>query len=267
MSEASKHSEKIAVALYDWLWAEFIISGQSRNKYLDAKADKPEEAQKRYDDMRSKLALPYEDDLNWAAQKDKSHQQQRVPVWVELFEETSAGDLKADFYAAQAMFAPLMTVSGSFRAQCYIEASTPVEYTFARSEAIGVDIEKPIYEQLIQRNAGRNFSSAELSFNGLKKAFDYAYGQTEAYFRGMSARLASGADESAYNSLSVTAMKKSQVSHIKLATDCVIMAAKLRKGEAEAVPFLEPVSISDQSNNTFYPLRQRVNWLADVSTS
>jgi hypothetical protein len=61
-------------------------------------------------------------------------------------------------------------------------------------------------------------------------------------------------------------MKKSQINHIQLATDCVIMAAKLRRGELEAVPFLEPRSISDVSDNTYYPLRKRVNWVEVVAS-
>jgi hypothetical protein len=101
-----KAAEQIAGAFYDWLWAEFISSGEGRNKYLDAKDKNPEIAQKKFDDFRGRLSLPYDNDDNWAAHKDRGHQQQRVPMWVDTFEETSGGDPKADFYAAQAMFAP-----------------------------------------------------------------------------------------------------------------------------------------------------------------
>lgn len=261
MSELSGYSEQISEVFYDWLWGEFISSAEGHNRYLDARAKTPEEARKKFDDFRKRLALPYDDDNNWAAQKDKSHQQQRVPVWADLFESTSDSHQNADYYAAQAMFAPLMTASGSYRTQCYLESANPTEYLALRSKVTGIDIEEAIAERLHERSVRRDFSAAKISFDGLRRQFDYAYTQTEVYFRGMSARL--GKDIKEYNagSLSDEAMKKSQRLHIKLATDCVIMAAKLRRGELEAVPFLEPISITDQSGSAYYPLRKRVNWL------
>jgi hypothetical protein len=261
-----KAAEQIAGAFYDWLWAEFISSGEGRNKYLDAKDKNPEIAQKKFDDFRGRLSLPYDNDDNWAAHKDRGHQQQRVPMWVDTFEETSGGDPKADFYAAQAMFAPLMTASGSYRAQCYLEASSPADYLFRRSLTTSVDIEKAVIERIEERCGKEGFSEADISFSGLKRTFHVAYKLTENYFRRMSAWTDYDSDGFHSNPAAAESMKKSQINHIQLATDCVIMAAKLRRGELEAVPFLEPRSISDVSDNTYYPLRKRVNWVEVVAS-
>jgi len=267
MSSAPETTELITVAIRDWLEAEVVTSGESRNRYLDASDKDAETAQKKHDDIMKRLALPFDDDNNWVANKHKGHVQQRVPHWIDFFEATADDPTKADFYAAQAGFAPLVSASGSYRVQCYLISKGPSEYAELRSKVAGVDLEKAVGETLKARNAVKSFSAAEISFDGLRKVFDYTYAQTEIYFRGMIARLEHGLDQSGEDSLSVKAMEKSQISFIKLATDCVIMAAKLRKGNLAAVPFLEPVSISDQSGNTYYPLAERVDWLKVLSSS
>jgi hypothetical protein len=262
----TQSSELIAQVLDDWLKAEVVTSGESRNKYLDA-ADgitesNPERAQKKFDTMRQELFLPYFDDRNWNAQKDKSHQQQRVPTWVDFFELThTEKDPKEDFFAAQAMFAPLMTTSGAYRVQCYLESDTPGSYIDLRSKGIGVDIECAVSSRLNERLAVINFSAAEISFAGLRQSYLDAYSAITRHIKRINERTAEGMNKKKATAETISDMKISQVDHIQLVTDCVIMAAKLRKGELEAVPFLEPVSISDQSGKTHYPLREPVNWL------
>ena len=259
-------AENIASVFDDWLKAEVVTSGESRNKYLDPQGGDPEKIGAKFRLIRAQLAKPYDDDKNWAAQKDKSHQQQRVPLWAEFFEATAEGHSEADWYAAQAMFAPLMTVSGSYRTECYLSSYSAEDYTDLRARGIGIDIEEAVSKSLEKQEVKKSFTASTITFSGLKRAYDYAYAQTEANFRALSARI--GRPSVGYDpyTRSIQGMRESQFRHIQLATDCVIMAAKLRHGELEAVPFLEPVSITDQSRLTHYPLHEPVNWLEVLRT-
>jgi hypothetical protein len=249
----------VSNAFYDWLAAEVVTSGEGRNKYLDAKVEKTEDAKKRFSDLRRRIALPYDNEENWNAQKDKGHRN-RWPFWLEAAEITSDGDSQADFASARLLFAPLMTISGAYRMQSYLESDDPEEYLARRSEVIGVDMEDVVASQISERVPGLEFSAAQISFDSLKKRFDYAYGQNEVAIRAMAARLGSGTDDINGESLSVRSMMRSQIDYLKLATDCVLLAAKLRHGKPGMVPFLEPVSISDQSGEVYYPLAEPVDW-------
>jgi|SRR3989344_3783001 len=241
-------AEKISQSFYDWLKAEVVTSGESRNRYLD-----------NFDEVRRRMALPYDDDDNWNSQKDKSHQQ-RLPGWLQTYELSSAGDSEAEFCSARVLFAPLMSISGAYRSECYLKAQDQEEYIKLRSQAIGVDLEQTAFYHLRENMPDGNFSKAELSIEALKNRFYQTYSKGEARIREMNDGLLIGYGIGESNSKSVQEMHRTQYDHTRLAIDCLIMAAKLRKGDVKAAPFLEPVSISDQSGKTHYPLKSPVNW-------
>jgi hypothetical protein len=256
VKKVDAYSEQIAQALDNWLKAEVVISGESRNSYLDASDQDRQVAEQTFADMRARFALPYDVDRNWNAAKDKSHQG-RWPGWLQGY----TVEPKNEIATAQIGFAPLMSISGAYRSQCYIQASDQSDYLARRVNGIGIDIEAEVNAQLSEVLYRGNFKGSKISFDGLTRLFDYTYAQGEIGIRAMIARLQRGYDLGEEDSRSVESMKSTQRRQVQLATYCIALAAKNRGGNLEAVPFLEPISISDQSGEPHYPLGQEVHWL------
>lgn len=79
---------KISKSFYDWLAAEVVSSGVD-NTYLDD-----------FTQAREKLALDYESNENWAAEKQKGHLNRLQKIWWPEFAE----DPQSDKASAQLVF-------------------------------------------------------------------------------------------------------------------------------------------------------------------
>ncbi|MBX4197252.1 hypothetical protein KW801_01700 [Candidatus Saccharibacteria bacterium] len=234
MNELNTSSERIAAATYEWLKAEINNSAEDRNSYLD-----------NFDLMRSKLCLGYEDDDNWSAKKDRDHIG-RLPILYEGF-VAGIGTPDADITAARMLLAPLMFLSGNYRVQSYIQAKDQQSYLSRRGKVIDIDLEGAIYSRLadILPNDG-DFTKAWITVEGLNRRMEIAAHIGQTAMREVHGRLQDGLDFGQPHSFSVHKLKDSQYSWAGFAADVASLAAKLRDGELDAVPYPEPKSITDQ---------------------
>lgn len=231
-------SQIISGAFYNWLQAEVETSGGDRNEYLND-----------FEEMRRRLTLGYEHPDNWAVTKHQSHMD-RYPVWWEAF----ALDPSDDYQSARILFNALMQVSGMYRDQCYIQASDQEDYLARRAKIVGINPQQPVALGLrvLVPETG-DFSLADLEIESLDERRKEAMVIGELAVKKMCERLFHKDDLGAQDSVSVRETMSAQYSWLSFATDCVVLAAKIRKGELGAVPFLEAKSISDDPK-VIYPL-------------
>lgn len=231
----------ISGAFFGWLKGEVISSDVEVNTYL---AD--------FDEAQRRLCLGYDNDYNWTASKDKSHLD-RLPKWWEAYAE----DPTNDYQSARVLFASLMFVPGAYRNQCYIQAQNAAQYGQRRSKAIGINLQRTIIDHLatVLPRSG-NFSHADINLELLNtRRIKVATGVGETATKSMIDRLEAGLDLGQEKSPAVETMLDAQREWIAFATDCVALAAKIRRGELAKVPFLEPKSISaDPPPKVIYPL-------------
>jgi hypothetical protein len=240
--------KQISNAFYGWLSAEVKSSGID-NTYLDD-----------YTEARRRLALGYNTDENWSAEKQESHLNRLEKIWWPPFVEQPQDDEQS----ANIEFSSLMFVSGAYRIQCYVQSQTPEEYDARRGKAIGINMRQVVVEHLanILPPSG-NFSHAnivlqsrntgETTLEDRKQAIVSEIGETTV--KNVCERLYSGKDLGLQDSPSVQEMLKAQKGWIEFATDSVALAAKMRRGELAAVPFLEPKSTSAKPvPKVIYPL-------------
>jgi hypothetical protein len=244
-------SSNISAAVYDWLEAEVNSSGVERNSFLDD-----------YESAIRGLRGGWEHPQNFTARKLESHMD-RLPLWYEAF----ALDPKDEYQAARLIFAGLMQVSGSYRNQCYIEATDAEDYIGRRRKIVGVNIQNIVrgrLNELLPKSG--DFNYADLSVEAMEPGINEIAAKTRSEVSAVSYRLNIGYDLGVEGSVAAHKMQEAQSMWLGFTTDCIAIAAKIRMGELEAVPFLEPVSITDQSGKSYYPLREPVDWVQVLSS-
>jgi hypothetical protein len=233
-------SEVVSEALYGWLDAEVKSSGQDLNSYLDDHTHA-------IDGLKSGWEHPD----NSTAQKFISHMD-RFPIWWEAF----AYNPDDDYQAARIMFNGLMQVSGTFRDQCYLQASNNDNYLNSRADAVGVNIYRLVEERLktLLPSPG-DFTNADIDIEKLNEQRTKISDIGEFAIRRICIRANMGYDLEEEDSISVKYMELAQRRWLEFAVDCVAMYAKTRSGNLSAVPFLEPKSISAKpAPKVIYPL-------------
>ena len=261
-TKISGSTRLIGEAFYDWLEAEVITSSTEGdiNTYLN---DFTTIRGGEKDGIKIKGALDggWDDPKNYLARKLEAHNN-RLPHWFEAY--TLAPD--DDYQAARLSFAGLMQVSGAYRDQCYMEAVDGEDYMNKRQQVIGVDIVQSVADRLrhILPKSG-DFSLADVSPESFEDEMKRVSRIGELAVRKMCERARLGFDFSATDTPSSGALRVAQYEWLLLTTDAVALAAKTRGGRLEAVPFLEPRSISEQSDKVpHYPLRPDFPGWAEV---
>lgn len=238
-------SGPVTDVLSNWLRQEIVNADEGRNAYLSD-----------YEDRRNDLFKPFSEPSNFQAQKAKGHYH-RFIQWVTPYKEANLRD--NDWFAARLTFACLMSVSGSYRKQCFFEAEDENDYHRRRYEQpVGIDVGSVVSDELdpvkvaaiaemsederldyiVERSLGANNES--LGLHSL--IHSWAIGHQKP-----SGQLASPEDEP------IVAMQKAQRLWVGLATAHMAVTASLRDGDYSRVPFLEPKSITDVTE-VIYPL-------------
>lgn len=243
----SQAGERIADVFADWLNKEVRSSHTEVNAYLD-------------DYSVAVSGLRESQTNNFLAQKHNSHVNNRLPQALETFKmslEPGTPAEQADNQSAWLMFTPLMQVSGTYRGQCYIEATDGFDYMARRqSRPTAIDLEKVADRRLrVWLPDSDNFGLASISVEQLERRVSVATRIGGNAIAEVCMRAEQERDFGIENSVSAQVLKSAQMEWASFATDCLILAAKLRGGELEAVPFLEPKSISSTPPpEVFYPL-------------
>lgn len=238
-SPVERSSEAITTTFNQWLIDEVATSSIDRNSYLDD-----------YAGALKGLSLGYGDTNNPTYAKHSSHLD-RLPIWWEAF----SNDPTDDTQTGKIIFGALMFVSGAFRKQCYLQAQGTEDYTERRKQAIGIPLRNAVdVRSYTHLPSTGNFRSARITIEQLEERRIGAEKQSDDSLRRMLARTAAGYDIGAPDSISVREMKMDQYNWATFAVDCVIFAAKIRKGTLKSVPVLEPVTITDNPG-VYYPFR------------
>ena len=104
-----ENAANIANAMTSWLGQEIVNADEGRNAYLSD-----------FKDRREDLFKPFDDPSNFQAQKTNAHHN-RLIHWASPYKD---GDLRHDdWFTARLMFASMMCISGSYRTQCFLEAT------------------------------------------------------------------------------------------------------------------------------------------------
>lgn len=242
-------SETIASAFNDWLEAEVRSSGVEVNTYLDE-----------YNQAIRGLRGGWDHPDNFTVHKHESHVDVRLPQAWETFIMSLEPDMAQedkDYQSAWLLFTPLMQVSGSWRNQCYVQASDASDYLVRRhSQANGIDTEAVVATRLkVWLPSPDNFADANLTVDELGRQLKNTSVTGRKALERVVERTVLGYDFGEEESVSTHNMQVAQEAWTAFSTDCVILAAKLRKGELAAVPFLEPKSISaTPPPKVIYPL-------------
>jgi hypothetical protein len=134
-------AEQIAHTFDGWLNAEVRSSAVGVNEYLDE-----------YTTAVRGLRGGYSHPDNFTARKNESHLGIRMPQAWEAYKVTQDDETDVynrDHQSGFLMFTPLMQVSGTFRTQCYLEASSPEDYLARRhSRPHSVNMEHLVGERL-----------------------------------------------------------------------------------------------------------------------
>jgi hypothetical protein len=231
-------TEAISGAFNQWLAGEVESSNSDRNDYLD-----------NFQEWRSQIRLGYANHGNWTAEKNRAHLN-RLPIWWQGFEMDPSNDEQS----AKILFAGLMFVSGAYRNQCYFQAESAEDYESRRRAAVGINIENAISTRLnTHLPSTGNFANARISVEDLNQRRIASEKIGETAVKAICARGQIGYDFGQERSRSVVEMANAQYNWLTFSVDCVTLAAKIRKGELEAVPFLHPINITDNPG-VYYPL-------------
>ncbi len=244
-------SEAISEAVYDWLEAEVATSSN------------PEDVNAVLNDYTSAIAGlhgGFEHPKNFTWNKAQSHIS-RLNSDFEIFADTLPNDKYYDKIAAKIIFDGLMQVSGSYRNQCYVEARDAEDYIERRQKAIGLNIANTVRNRLIDLvPQSGDFSSAKISVESLGERVKQVSQLGETAVKRLCSRAALGYDFGTPGSRSAQEMISAQYNWLNFALDSLILVAKYKDGDIAAVPFLEPISITEQSGSLYYPLAAPVNW-------
>lgn len=240
MSSAESASDNIAAAFHGWLVSEVETSSEDRNKYLNG-----------FNDWRKGMEYGYDQQRNWTVGKNVGHLDRLTTSWWEAYELVPDNDQ----VSAKILFSALMFVSGAFRNQCYLQSKTAEEYMERRYDAVGVNIHEVVSERIKAcLPEDSDFLDAGINMEHLDEKRIAALKIGERAIRRICVRIPYDRDFGQEESWSVETMKLAQRNWIGFAADAVTLAAKIRRGDLTAVPFLEPRNISDNSAVPVYPL-------------
>jgi hypothetical protein len=237
--------EQITQALTNWLEQEIINADTGRNAYLSD-----------YQDRHDDLYKPFDDPTNLQALKTLGHHN-RFVHWVRPYAE--AGFAEDDWFAARITFACLMNISGAYRTQCFLESSNEADYTRRRYEQpSGIDIGAVAADEL--RSPETNALSAmdpdirlaHIIGRSLKTN-DRALALHKTVQPWIIDNHKAGSPLVTAQDMPVESMLQVQRLWTGLAVAHIVVAASIRDGDYQKVPFLEPKSITDVTN-VQYPL-------------
>lgn len=197
---------------------------------------------------------------NFLALKHESHVHNRLPQAWETFVislEPNNPEEQREYMSAWLMFTPLMQVSGTFRTQCYLEAQNAEDYLVRRqARPSGINMQNTVAERLkVWLPNPDNFADASLTVEELGRQLKIVSEVGEKAVKRVCARAVIGYDLKQEGSRSAREMVTAQYNWASFAANCVVLAAKLRRGDLAAVPFLEPKSISaTPPPQVIYPL-------------
>jgi hypothetical protein len=242
---AQSNPEQVATALTAWLQQEIVNSDAGRNGYLS-----------KFQDRRDDFHKPFDDPSNFQSQKAKSHYD-RLIQWVCPYDQD---DLRHDdWFAGRLVFAGLMEVSGSYRKQCFLEATDTSDYIQRRHDhgPTGIDMFKLSADELASERVE--------AINAMNPDERISYIIDRTLLTGAKSL---GLHESLHppstilshlegrleapDSAPVRAMKESQKIWAGLALAHIVVAASFRDNDYSKVPLLEPESITDVKN-IIYP--------------
>jgi len=239
---------RIAGVLADWLNDEVRSSGIEANAYLDD-----------YDKAVEGLKNGPGHKFNYLASKHASHVEVRLPSAWQAFNESLEKDIyeEREYQSAYLMFTPLMQVSGTYRAQCYMEAADVGDYMRRRLlRPAGVDLWQVAARRLDKwLPEPDNFGDSTITVEQLGLSLERASKIGGRVVSEVCQRAERNFDFGIEGSATARVLKSAQIEWASLAIDCITLAAKQRAGQLEAVPFLEPKSISaDPPPKVIYPL-------------
>lgn len=239
---------RIACTLADWLNAEVRSSGKEVNTYLD-----------KYDDAIEGLQGGPGHKFNFLASKHASHVEVRLPNSWQAFNESLEKDVyeEREYQSAYLMFTPLMQVSGTYRAQCYMEAADAGDYLRRRLlRPAGIDLRQVTARRLDKwLPEPDNFGESTITVEQLGLSLERASKIGGRVISEVCQRAERKFDFGIEGSATAQVLKSAQIEWASLTIDCITLAAKQRRGQLEAVPFLEPKSISsDPPPTVIYPL-------------
>lgn len=241
-------TERITDGIEDWLKDEQVSSSVpgSTNSYLDDFD--------RYQIQR-RLSLPIDDPGNWYARKNEDHLDVRLLNWWRDF----ADEPENDTLSAKLTFTPLMLLSGTFRTQCVIQATSAEDYghrRFGQNRVTGIDMWPLVANKLDQRLVTiANFADANITLESLEAQKSLTQVKARATHRFAIERCGMGLDIGQEESPAVVALLESQATLADLVIDSVIFAAKIRGGELARVPFWEAKSVSEDPQ-VYYPFSE-----------
>lgn len=223
----------------DWLQAEIeeSMQPQNGNSVLD-----------NWHKFHLDLMLPFDSANNWNAQKAKGHYE-RLLKWT-LLPEEQPQLVENDAFLGQQTWAALMFVSGAYRRQCFFQAADPEDYTHRRKDEgpAAVDLEAIAREHLAtgpqvtvyKDTPWGRLQQATLNLN--EESFKAAKLVHECGVPGL------GREDSE----AVRLLTELQEKWAGLAVDYMAFAAQRAGKDWQAVPLLEPKSVS-QDPQIYYP--------------
>lgn len=169
--------------------------------------------------------------------------------------------LHDDYVAGKFILYSLMFVSGGFRTQCFLQASSPDQYEdlrFGRNDmvngATGISIHQVLSEVvdpdrvLINPN-----NSVDRLLRTSTEANELIFGAHQVIYPWFKANPDRAHAALHQDEEPVQAMLVCQEAGLALAASHILVAASLRDGDLTAVPFLQPKSITDASRTPLYP--------------
>jgi hypothetical protein len=242
---AKRACEAITQATYDWLEAEVATSSSPTDVNIVLND---------YNAAIRGLRGGFEHDENFTWKKHQGHMDRLVLDYA-LFSSTSPDDKNFDRLAGKVMFDGLMEISGTYRNQCYTEAVGSHDYLNRRRKVIGIGIATCVHNRLTDLiPVNGDFTDARISTSGLGLQMEKTIEMGEETIKKLCSRVALGLDLGESGSRSAEKMIEAQYGWLKFTLDSLILVTKLKGGNLQAVPFLEPRSITEQSGKLHYPL-------------
>lgn len=236
--DPAKASGAIASAIGLWVNRE-CVSLTERNNQLDG-----------LEIGRNSIVLPPQTTGNLNDYKHANHHN-RQRFWGQALIEEPGND----YLTARHIFNALMQVSGNSRMMRWLIAKNQAEYDQLKvaDNIVGIEVE-PVVASLIKTKqmAGDSASMVVTSAEESHQQSMDAFVDKEATIHYIYERAPN--DFGTSHSPSLARLATTQELWVGVVADSILMAAGYRGGELEAVPFLEPKSISDDPQ-VYYPFQ------------
>jgi hypothetical protein len=227
-----------------WLREEVKESHQGRNRFLDD-----------FDGMRASY-LTGSEGYDMDVAKATGHYD-RFRVLAESVRPTDSPDENDKYKIGKVIHHALMFVSGGFRMQAFLQARSQTEYEHNRYDrvdefngATSVDLPQAVGRLLLE-------SDGITAFNDLKEYnlqhSDDIYKRRLEMYAWFSRNPERAEDALASQDLPIEIALETQQHGLAIAVGQIAFFGR-RLGGVEAVPFLEPKSISDVADTPIYPI-------------